>query len=123
MDSVNIKFSKIKSEKLDSNKMKAIISTGYPIIGRLYLGLTKPRNPIPGTSFSGVVEKIGRDVTDFEIGDMVFGESLDTFGTHAEYVSIKEDGIITHIPENISFEEVGGVGDGLMTSWNFLNFK
>jgi NADPH:quinone reductase-like Zn-dependent oxidoreductase len=97
-----------------------MMRTGYPIIGRLYLGLTKPRNPIPGTSFSGVVENIGRDVADFDIGDKVFGESLETFGTHAEYVCIKEDGIITHMPENISFEQVGGVGDGPMTSWNFL---
>ncbi len=97
-----------------------MMRTGKPLLGRLYLGLTKPKNPIPGTSFSGVVEKIGRDVADFKIGDKVFGESLDTFGTHAEYICIKEDGIITQMPENISFEQVAGVGDGPMTSWNFL---
>ncbi|MFK8005839.1 MAG: NAD(P)-dependent alcohol dehydrogenase [Saprospiraceae bacterium] len=161
MNSIKIKSNEVKSEKIDSNNMKAIISTGYggpkifqlqivekptpkenevlvkihaaaittagtmmrtgyPLIGRLYLGLTKPKNPIPGTSFSGVIEKIGKDVLDFKIGDKVFGESLDTFGTHAEYICIKEDGIITHMPENVSFEQVGGVGDGPMTSWNFL---
>ncbi|MFK7772473.1 MAG: NAD(P)-dependent alcohol dehydrogenase [Saprospiraceae bacterium] len=97
-----------------------MMRTGKPIIGRLYLGLTKPRNPIPGTSFSGVIEQVGKDVTDFEIGDKVFGESLDIFGTHAEYVCIKEEGIITQMPKNISFEQVGGIGDGPMTSWNFL---
>lgn len=161
MNSTKIKSNNVESKKVDSNKMKAIISTGYggpeilqlqivdkpipkedevlvkihaaaittagtmmrtgkPLLGRLYLGLTKPKNPIPGTSFSGVIEKIGRDVADFEIGDKVFGESLDTFGTQAEYVCIKEKGIITHMPDNVSFDQVGGVGDGPMTSWNFL---
>ena len=161
MNSTKINSNEVKSEQIDSNKMKAIISTGYggpeilqlqivdkptpkenevlvkihaaaittagtmmrtgyPLIGRLFLGLTKPGNPIPGTSFSGVIEKVGKSVSDFKIGDKVFGESLETFGTHAEYVCIKEDGIITLMPENISFEEVGAVGDGPMTSWNFL---
>lgn len=99
---------------------ETMMRTGYPLLGRLYLGLTKPKNVIPGTSFSGEIETVGKNVTTFKKGDKVFGESLDTFGTHAEYVCIKANGIITHMPENISFDALGGVGDGPMTSWNFL---
>ena len=161
MNSTKIKSTEVKSEKIDSTKMKAIVSTGYggpevlqlqtvdkptpkenevlikihaagittaetmmrtgyPIIGRLFMGLTKPKNSISGTSFSGVVEAIGENVSMFKKGEKVFGESLEFFGTYAEYVCIKEDGIITNKPENISFEESAVVGDGAITSWNFL---
>ncbi len=161
MNSAKIKSNNTESKKVDSNQMKAIISTGYggpevlqlkkvdkpqpkedevlvkihaaaittaetmmrtgyPIIGRLFTGLTKPKNAISGTGFAGEIEAIGTNVSQFKVGDKVFGESLDTFGTYAEYVCINEEGIITTKPENISFEEAAVSGDGAITSWNFL---
>ena len=99
---------------------ETMMRTGYPIIGRLFMGLTKPKNTISGTGFAGEIEAIGENVSLFKKGDKVFGESLDSFGTYAEYVCIKEDGIIAHKPENISYEEAGVSGDGPITSWNFL---
>jgi len=99
---------------------ETMMRTGYPIIGRLFLGLTKPKNAISGTGFSGKVVAVGEKVSQYNIGDNVFGESLDTFGTYAEYVCIKVDGIIAIKPENISFEEAAVAGDGAITSWNFL---
>src|SRR5262245_26888440 len=41
--------------------------------GRLMLGLFRPRNPVLGMDFSGVVEATGSDVTRFRAGDRVFG--------------------------------------------------
>jgi NADPH:quinone reductase-like Zn-dependent oxidoreductase len=38
---------------------------GSPWLGRLFIGLTKPKNPISGTGFSGVIETIGQDVNNF----------------------------------------------------------
>ncbi|WP_117879576.1 NAD(P)-dependent alcohol dehydrogenase [Aureibaculum luteum] len=97
-----------------------MMRTGYPLIGRLFMGLTKPKNAIAGTGFSGKIEAIGEKVQLFKIGDSVFGESLFHFGTHAEYVCIEEEGIIALKPENISYEEAAVVGDGHITSMNFL---
>lgn len=99
---------------------ETMMRTGYPLIGRLFTGLTKPKNTISGTGFSGVIEEIGEKVSQFKKGDRVFGESLDTFGTYAEYICIKEAGIIEKLPQNISFEESATVGDGPITSLNFL---
>lgn len=101
-------------------RAETMMRTGYPLIGRLFMGLTKPKNQIPGTGFAGKVEAVGEKVTQFKKGDAVFGESLDTFGTYAEYVCISEMGIIVTKPENISYEEAAVVGDGLITSLNFL---
>jgi len=101
-------------------RAETMMRTGYPLIGRLFMGLTKPKHAISGTGFSGKIETIGKDVKLFKIGDSVFGESLFHFGTHAEYVCIKEDGVIAIKPKNITFEEAAVFGDGHITSLNFL---
>ena len=99
---------------------ETMMRTGLPLIGRLYLGLTKPKNSISGACFAGVIEEIGNEVTMFKPGDEVFGESLEKFGTYAEYLCIQEDAAIVRKPENISFSEASVAGDGHVTSYNFL---
>lgn len=93
---------------------------GRPWVGRLFIGLTKPKHPISGTGFSGVIETIGQDVKQFRIGNEVFGESIFGAGTNAEYVCVKEDGVLVLKPEHIAHEEAAAICDGPLTSWNFL---
>ena len=90
-----------------------------PAIGRLFLGLTKPKHPIPGTGLSGVIEATGKDVTEFNIGDEVFGESIATFGTYAQYCCI-EPKVIAHKPSALTHAEAAPICDGPVTSLNFL---
>lgn len=101
-------------------KADTMMRTGKPYIGRIMIGLTKPKNLIWGTGFSGVIEAVGAEVTKFKVGDKVFGENIDTMGTYAEYVTVPEDGIVAHLPGNLSFEEAAGMCDGGITSLNFL---
>ena len=93
---------------------------GTPFYARFFLGLMKPRNPIPGTGFAGVVESVGDSVLQFRVGDEVFGETKLGFGANAEYICIPEDGLVIKKPRNISFEEAAPVCDGALTSFNFL---
>lgn len=93
---------------------------GTPFYGRLFIGLLKPNNPVPGTGFAGVVESVGKDVTHFTQGDAVFGESIFGAGTNAEYVCVEENGIIINKPANITFAEAASICDGPLTSLNFL---
>jgi NADPH:quinone reductase-like Zn-dependent oxidoreductase len=87
---------------------------------RFFAGFFKPKNQILGTEFSGIIESIGSDVKTFKIGDQVFGLNTYKFGTHAEYVCIKENGSIAIKPSNLSFEEAAAVCDGLMLAINYV---
>ncbi|NOR80259.1 MAG: zinc-binding dehydrogenase, partial [Methyloprofundus sp.] len=93
---------------------------GSPVIGRLFLGLMKPKNPITGTGFAGEIEVVGKDVRLFKPGDQVFGESVLGAGTNAEYVCVAEQGVLAIKPTNMSYAEAAPVCDGALTSMNFL---
>ncbi|MEQ8471392.1 MAG: NAD(P)-dependent alcohol dehydrogenase [Marinoscillum sp.] len=98
-----------------------MMRTGKPYIARLFVGLTKPKNAIPGTGFSGVVEQVGDKVSSFEVGDRVFGETTFGFSANAEYLTISEEGVILRMPENLDFSEAANFCDGHLTSFNFLS--
>lgn len=90
------------------------------IIMRVVLGVSKPRKPVLGTVFSGVVEEVGASVTQFEIGQEVYGTTGFQQGCHAEYVCIPENKAITSKPENASFEEAAALPFGGQTAIYFL---
>lgn len=97
-----------------------MMMTGKPYVGRLFIGLLKPKNPIPGTGYAGVVMSIGEGVKDFNVGDEVFGETTTSMGANAEFIVVSEGSIILHRPLGLSFEEAATFGDGWVTSYNFL---
>lgn len=109
---------KIKSASVTT--ADGMMRKGSPYIGRLFIGLMKPKYPVTGTGFAGEIEAIGKNVTFFKNGDQVFGESIFGLGTNAEYVCIPEDGVITLKPNSLSHEEAAPVCDGALTSLNFL---
>lgn len=89
-------------------------------IVRLVGGLFKPRKTILGSEFSGVVEEIGNKVSMFKKGDKVFGLSTYNFGTHAEYLKLKETASIALMPTNMNFNEAAAVCDDLMLATNIV---
>lgn len=93
---------------------------GTPYIGRLAIGLFKPKSSIPGVGFSGEVEAVGSAVDLFQIGDKVFGETLFSQGTQAQYVSVPQSDVIAPKPGSITHAEAAPVCDGHLTSMNFL---
>ncbi|TGL45660.1 NAD(P)-dependent alcohol dehydrogenase [Leptospira perdikensis] len=91
-----------------------------PKLVRLFFGLTKPRQPILGTSISGVVDAVGLDVTRFKIGDKVFGSMGMRLGAYAESICIQESSVITILPKEISFSEGAALPFGSLTAIDFL---
>ncbi|MGB0837208.1 MAG: NAD(P)-dependent alcohol dehydrogenase [Flavobacteriaceae bacterium] len=97
-----------------------MIRKGEPKFGRLFLGLTKPKKPAVGTGFSGEVVARGAEVSNFQIGEEVFGELLFSQGTAAEFLCISIDEVVFHKPAGISHSEAAVICDGFVTSYNFL---
>jgi NADPH:quinone reductase-like Zn-dependent oxidoreductase len=91
-----------------------------PFISRFFLGFFRPRKAITGTGFAGEVVEVGKNVSRFQPGDQVFGETGTDFGANAEYVSVSEEGVMAKLPSNLSFEEAATLTDGPLTSINFL---
>jgi len=81
-----------------------------PFFWRFMLGLLRPRRRILGLEFSGVVETVGAAVTEFGPGDRVFGLRN---GSHAEYVCVREAGLLAHMPAAVTFAEAAAVCDGM----------
>jgi NADPH:quinone reductase-like Zn-dependent oxidoreductase len=90
------------------------VVSGRPYVLRLMgAGVRRPRNPIPGTDVSGVVESVGRSVAGFRPGDAVFGETTGSHGwtnggAFAELVSVRQDWLALK-PDNVTFEQAAAV--------------
>src|SRR3954471_2736202 len=56
---------------------------------RLVTGIRRPRRTVFGSEFAGRVEQVGPAVTEFRVGDEVFGIRG---GATAEYVAVRESG-------------------------------
>jgi NADPH:quinone reductase-like Zn-dependent oxidoreductase len=58
---------------------------GLPYVARMRYGLPKPKNNVPGFDVAGRIEAVGRNVTQLQPGDEVFGWCG---GSFAEYASV-----------------------------------
>lgn len=91
------------------------------IVMRLVIGFTRPRKPILGTVFSGTVERIGGNVTGFMPGDSIFGMTGFRFGTHAEYLTINENGSVIKMPDGATYDEAASWVFGGHTAIHFFD--
>src|SRR5690554_1340569 len=90
------------------------------VIMRMVLGFSKPRNPILGTVFSGIVESIGAKVSKFRVRDKVFGMTGFKFKTYAEYIAVNQNSNVIEKPNNATFEEAVAIIFGGQSAIYFL---
>src|SRR5262249_3605309 len=83
-------------------------------------GLRKPKDTRLGVDFAGTVEAIGKNVTQFKVGDEVFGGKGGAFG---EYVTPRADRAIALKPTNVTFEEAAAVNIAGLTALQALRDK
>ena len=96
------------------NRSDCGVRSGQPFIARLLTGLRRPRKKILGSEFAGEVEAAGAAVTEFTVGDQVFGVNPWKLGAHAEFVCMRESAAVAHMPAGMSFEEAAAVCDGVI---------
>ncbi|MEK6720818.1 MAG: NAD(P)-dependent alcohol dehydrogenase [Chloroflexota bacterium] len=89
-------------------------------ITRFFTGLRRPKLRIPGYEFAGEVEAVGAAVSEFAVGDRVFGANVAGFGAHAEFVCVRERAPLAKMPAGMTFEEAAAVPDGAILALTFL---
>lgn len=106
-----VEFPKIKEGHLivkifanSANPADWHILRGKPFIARLNFGLFKPKQMTLGVDFAGIVEQVGKNVSQFKVGDKVFGESI-SVSAFAEYVCVSENDCV-QIPNGKEFSEM-----------------
>jgi NADPH:quinone reductase-like Zn-dependent oxidoreductase len=116
---VKIVFTAVNSS--DVRVRKFDVKGFMKVVMRLVLGITKPRNPVLGNVFSGIVESTGNQVTKFKVGDNVFGMTGFNFGTYSEYIAVNQNSNVLEMPENATHEEAAAIIFGGHTAIYFLN--
>jgi NADPH:quinone reductase-like Zn-dependent oxidoreductase len=113
----------VKVHAASLNYGNLVLLKGEPILARFAFGLLKPKYSIPGGDIAGRVEAVGKDVTQFQIGDEVFGDlSCCGWGGFAEYVCVPEHALALK-PSNLSFEEAAAVPMAGVTALQGLRNK
>jgi NADPH:quinone reductase-like Zn-dependent oxidoreductase len=84
---------------------------------RLMTGIRRPRRTIHGTEFAGRVEEVGATVTEFRVGDEVFGAKG---GANAEYVTVRAGGAIAPKPTGLTYEQAAAVPEGSLLALSCL---
>src|SRR5687768_7657523 len=93
---------------------------GTPYLGRLFeFGILKPTNPRLGVDYSGTVEAVGKDVTQYKPGDEVYGNR---FGAFAEYICATDKGLALK-PANLTFEQAASIPVAAVTALQGLRDK
>ena len=96
------------------------LMAGLPYFLRLMgYGLRAPKTRVPGNDFSGRVETVGKEVTQFQPGDEVFGLCK---GCFAEFACAREDKIVPK-PSNLTFEQAAAVPTSALTALQALRDK
>lgn len=78
-----------------------------------------PFPAIMGNDFSGEIEALGPDVTEFRVGESVFGSVADESGSYAEYCLAPTSQIIEK-PSSLDHIQAAAVPVTAMTAWQAL---
>lgn len=113
----------VKIHAASVNYGNLVLLKGEPFLARFAFGLLKPKYSIPGGDIAGRVEAVGKDVTQFQPEDEVFGDlSGSGWGGFAEYVAVPEKALALK-PANLSFEEAAAIPMAAVTALQSLRDK
>lgn len=102
----------IKVHASTVNRTDCGFLSGMPLVVRFFSGFFKPKQQTLGNEFAGKIETTGKNVSSFKPGDKVFGFNDVTFGGHAEYMIMAENGPITTMPANMAYTEAAPIAEG-----------
>jgi NADPH:quinone reductase-like Zn-dependent oxidoreductase len=92
---------------------------GFALPARLVFGWRRPRWPVLGSAYSGVVDALGPGVQGFAAGDAVCGMAGLRLGAHAEYLTVRAERVARR-PGPVCDDDAAGVLFGGLTALHFL---
>jgi NADPH:quinone reductase-like Zn-dependent oxidoreductase len=110
---------KVHAVSINGSDREGLI--GKPLYAR-FGGLLRPRNPILGSDIAGRVEKVGRNIRQFQPGDEVFGEVPGYHGGFAEYVCVPENRLALK-PASLTFEQVAAIPQAGVIALQWIRAK
>jgi NADPH:quinone reductase-like Zn-dependent oxidoreductase len=104
----------VKIRATTVNRTDCHIRAAKPFLWRFFTGLLRPKRRVLGMELAGEVEAVGAAVSEFEVGDHVFGIQAYNrpSGTHAEFVCVRASDPVAYKPDGMAFEEAAAVCDG-----------
>lgn len=110
---------KIHAVSINGSDREGLI--GKPLYVRIG-GLRKPGYPILGSDIAGRVEQTGKNITQFNQGDEVFGEIPGYHGGFAEYACASEH-TLAQKPAGLTFEQAAAIPQGGVIALNGIREK
>ena len=111
----------VKVHATTVNRTDCANLTAQPFIMRFVLGFFKPREALIGTDFSGEIVEIGAEVSQFKIGDQVFGFGDMGIRSQAEYLVMPEDGNLLIKPGNVDYQQAAASLEGAHYAYTFVH--
>jgi NADPH:quinone reductase-like Zn-dependent oxidoreductase len=113
---------KVRATTVTSADVRIRKADPFPI--RFFYGFLKPKpNLILGSDLSGEIVAVGKDVTRFQVGDLIFAGTETNLSANAEYICLPETDAIAIRPAHITDEEAAAIPFGAITSLIFLRDK
>ena len=94
------------------NRTDCAYRAARPFFMRAVAGLRRPKWPVLGTEYAGVVAETGAGVTRFTTGDRVFGYCEGRFGAHAELLTVAEDSGVATVPDGMELATAAAATEG-----------
>ena len=110
----------VKVEAASVNPLDWHFMRGSPYIMRLLTGFGAPGDPRFGRDFAGTVQAMGEEVTEFEVGDRVYGGAN---GAFAQYLTRGATGSVAKVPDNVSSAQAAAVPVAGITALQALRDK
>jgi NADPH:quinone reductase-like Zn-dependent oxidoreductase len=111
---------RIKVHVTSVTRSDCALRAAEPFFSRAITGFVRPKQRILGSEFSGEIDAVGATVSEFRVGDRVFGINPWRLGAHAEFLCMPAKASVTAMPAGMTFEDAGAVCDGATLALNAL---
>src|ERR1700683_3719733 len=111
---------RIKVHVTSVTRSDCALRAAEPFFSRAITGFVRPKQRILGSELSGEIDAVGATVSEFRVGDRVFGINPWSLAAHAECLCMPAKASVTAMPAGMTFEDAGAVCDGATLALNAL---